>query len=259
MSESLDQVRTDGEQLQAAEDRGVPGALAPGEEALRREDVLGALQSLMVVVVVATFIVTFLVQPFRIPSESMDPTLRVGDFLLMNKQAFAERGPLDFLMPPTAIKRGDMMVFHYPLNPEVDFVKRVVGLPGDRLKLHDGKVYVNGKAVDEPYAYFTLAIPDTFRDDFPVIRSMDQNIDPAWWSALRRNVREGELYVPAGRYFVMGDNRNDSEDSRYWGFVTRAAVVGRPMLVYFSVGREHDSMTLRERAARVFRSARLVK
>jgi signal peptidase I len=231
----------------------------PTERDLRRDDVLTAVQALLLVVVVATFVITFIVQPFRIPSESMDPTLRVGDFLLMNKQAFAPHGRLDFLLPRTPARRGDVAVFHYPVHPEVDFVKRVVGLPGDRLHLRDGRLFVNGKAVDEPYAFYSASIPDSFRDDFPTLHSMDSNVDPAWWMMMRRDVRDGDLYIPPGRYFVMGDNRNDSEDSRYWGFVPESALVGRPMLVYFSVAPGPANATWGQRMARLFKSARLVR
>jgi len=236
-----------------------PSREAPGEAGLRRHDILTAIQSLLVVVVIATFIVTFIVQPFRIPSESMDPTLRVGDFLLMNKQAYAPRGPLDAVLPPTPVRRGDVAVFHYPLDPAVDFVKRVVGLPGDRLRLRDGHVYINGRPVDEPYAFYGAAFPDSFRDNFPTLHSMDGNVDPGWWITMRRNVRDGELYIPADRYFVMGDNRNDSEDSRYWGFVPRAALVGRPMVVYLSMGASAPGRSALQRLADAVKGERLVR
>ena len=231
----------------------------PSERDLRRDDLLTAVQSLLLVVVVAMFVVTFIVQPFRIPSESMDPTLRVGDFLLMNKQAFAPSGALDVLMPPPTVRRGDIAVFHYPLDPAVDFVKRVVGLPGDRIRLRDGRLFVNERAVSEPYAFYGATLPDSFRDNFPTLQSMDGNVDPAWWRTLRRDVRDGELYVPSDRFFVMGDNRNDSEDSRYWGFVPRAALVGRPLVVYFSVAERAEKRSWRERVSDFFRSERLVR
>jgi signal peptidase I len=231
----------------------------PTERDLRRDDVLTAVQALLLVVVVATFVITFIVQPFRIPSESMDPTLRVGDFLLMNKQAFAPHGRLDFLLPRTPVRRGDVAVFHYPVHPEVDFIKRVVGLPGDRLHLRDGRLFVNGKAVDEPYAFYAASAPDSFRDNFPALHSIDSNVDPAWWMMMRQDVRDGDLYIPPGRYFAMGDNRNDSEDSRYWGFVPESALVGKPMVVYFSVAPGPAKATWGQKLGRLFRSARLVR
>ena len=232
---------------------------APNERDLRRDDVLTAIQSLLLVVVVATFVVTFLVQPFRIPSESMDPTLRVGDFLLMNKQAFAPHGVFDVLMPPAAVRRGDVAVFHYPVDPAMDFVKRVVALPGDRLHMRDGRLFVNGHAVSEPYAFYGAAIPDSFRDNFPTLQSMDGNVDPEWWRTMHRDVRDGELYVPPGRYFVMGDNRNDSLDSRYWGFVSETALVGRPLVVYFSLAGSSESRTWRQWLADAMRNERVVR
>jgi signal peptidase I len=232
----------------------------PTERDLRRDDLLTAVQSLLLVVVVATFVVTFILQPFRIPSESMDPTLRVGDFLLMNKQAFAPSGALDaVLLPPTRIQRGDVVVFHFPVDPSSYFVKRVVGLPGDRLRLHDGRLFVNGHAVSEPYAFYGASIPNSFRDNFPTLHSMDENVDPAWWRMLHQDVRDGELYIPSDRYFVMGDNRNDSEDSRYWGFVPRKAMVGRPMAVYFSIAQTPEKTPWTQRLAGLIRNVRLVR
>jgi signal peptidase I len=231
----------------------------PYEADLRRHDVLTAIQSLLTVVVIATFVVTFLIQPFRIPTGSMDPTLHIGDFLLMDKQAFAPHGAFDALLPSDTIHRGDVAVFHYPVDPAVIFVKRVVGLPGDRLRMHNGRLYINGQAVNEPYAFYGSSTPDSFRDNFPSQQALDGDVDPAWWRTLRRDVRDGELYVPADRYFVMGDNRNDSEDSRYWGFVSRSAFVGRPLLVYFSLGEPGASRTFRQRIADVVRNERIVR
>jgi signal peptidase I len=205
------------------------------ERDLRRDDVLTAIQSLLVVIVIATFFVTFIAQPFRIPTESMEPTLKPGDFLLMDRQSFAPRSALDAVLPNTPVRRGDVIVFHFPLDPTVHLIKRVVAVPGDRLRLKDGHLFINERPVEEAYAFFANTGANDFRDNFPTLRSLDSNVDPAWWSSLRRDVRDGELYVPADRYFVMGDNRNNSADSRYWGFVRKDALVGRPMVVYFSL------------------------
>ncbi len=198
-----------------------------------RVGLLPALQSLLYYLVGALFCMTFALQPIRIPSASMEPTLLVGDFLLMNKQVVP--GEAFGLMPPVEIRRGDVVVFHDPVDdPSVHLVKRVIGVPGDRIHLRDGVVYRNGEPLQESYAVYRKAAEDAFRDDFPDLHTMDSRVNVNWWIRLRSLVREGEVTVPPGSYFVMGDNRNDSEDSRYWGFVPRGAIVGKPLLIYFS-------------------------
>ena len=194
--------------------------------------VLPAVQSLLYVLVVSLFLMAFTVQPIRIPSESMEPTLLVGDFLLLDKQAAGRGGGV---MPPAGIERGDVVVFHDPVDDSsVHLVKRVIGLPGDRIHLRDGVVYRNGTALKESYAVYRRSGRDVFRDDFPSLLTMDPGVNPNWWIRLRTLARDGDVTVPADSYFVMGDNRNNSEDSRYWGFVPGQAIVGKPVLVYFS-------------------------
>lgn len=211
-------------------------ASARHHEPMQHEGMITAIKSTLEILVCALFVVTFLVQPFRIPSGSMEPTLRVGDFLLVDKQSFAPSGVLDrMLLPATHVKRGDLVVFHYPVDPALHLVKRVVGVPGDRLRMRGGRVLVNGHPLTEPYAFYSPALPNGFRDDFPSLLEADPSVDLRWWIELRRSVQEGEVVVPAGQYFVLGDNRNDSEDSRYWGFVPQSALVGRPLLVYFTL------------------------
>jgi signal peptidase I len=195
---------------------------------------LEAFQSLLYVIVIALFIMTFAVQPFRIPSASMEPTLLVGDFLLVDKEIGSEATPRVFA-PTNEIGRGDLIVFHYPIDPSLHLVKRVIGLPGDRVRLRDGRAFVNGEALDEPYAMFRPAAADSYRDDFPRMDSADPGVESRWWIEMRSLVSGGELTVPPDSYFVLGDNRNDSQDSRYWGFVPRADIVGKPFLIYFSL------------------------
>ncbi len=203
---------------------------------MEQDSPLTALKSVLEIVIFAIFIVTFIVQPFRIPSGSMDPTLRVGDFLLVDKQSYAPSGELDRLvLPPARVKRGDLVVFHYPVDQKLHLVKRVVGLPGERIRMRGGRVLVNGKVIDEPYAYYTPSRPNGFRDDFPSLLEADPNVDLRWWIRLRSSVVDRDVIVPPNEYFVLGDNRNDSEDSRYWGFVPRSAIVGRPLVVYFTL------------------------
>ena len=211
-----------------------PGATAPARAAPHRHGLLQAGQSLLNVIVVALFIITFTVQPFRIPSESMEPTLLVGDFLLVNKDIGLEVPP-HVMAPASVIRRGDLIVFHYPIDSSLHLVKRVIGLPGDHLRLRDGHVFIDGRALSEPYAIYRPSVPDSYRDDFPRLVSADPGVDSRWWIEMHSLVANGELTVPADNYFVLGDNRNNSEDSRYWGFVPRADIVGKPFLVYFSL------------------------
>jgi len=198
-----------------------------------------AFASFLRTIVVALFLLTFLLQPFLIPSESMEHTLLVGDFLLVNKQIFAPagqtRGLMRWLLPYRDVERGDIVVFHHPDPPYL--VKRVVGVPGDRIHIEDGRVTVNGMTLDEPYAAFEPAAPNPFRDNFPAKIYTDPNIDPIWWRQLQGFTHDGELIVPQGEYFMLGDNRNHSKDSRFWGFVPRQAIVARPLVIYFSVRR----------------------
>jgi signal peptidase I len=195
-----------------------------------------AFATLMSLVVVVLFLNAFVLQPYLIPSESMERTLLVGDFLLVNKQVYAPAGRLSrWLLPYREVARGDIVVFHHPQHPFL--IKRVVGIPGDRLRIKDGRVMVNGLPLDEPYAAFEPVPPDPFPDDFPAQVDTDPRVDPAWWRRMQSLTRNGELAVPAGEYFVLGDNRNHSDDSRFWGFVPRQAIVARPLIIYFSVVR----------------------
>jgi signal peptidase I len=226
---------------------------------VQRDGVLTAVKSVVEIVVLALFLVAFVLQPFRIPSASMEPTLKVGDFLLVDKQSFAPSGWMDRVLPPTRVQRGDLVVFHYPVEPALHLVKRVVGLPGDRLRLRGGRVLINGQPLEEAYAFYSPSRPNGFRDDFPSLLEADPSVDLKWWIELRRSSLQGDVVVPAGEYFVLGDNRNDSEDSRYWGFVPRDAVVGRPLLVYFTLPPAEAGGSVMGRLRMAFRSWRVVR
>ncbi len=210
---------------------------------------LGTVSAVLRVVVIGMFLVTFALQTYRIPSASMVPTLEIGDFVLVSKFAVAAEtraGLWDRLekriLAPAPIRRGSLLVFHFPPEPSRLLVKRVVGMPGDRLHMRNGRVFLNNVPLEEPYAIYTPGRPDVYRDEFPNLHETDPNVDPAWWLELRRTLREdGNLLIPPGRYFVLGDNRNNSEDSRYWGFVSQASVVGRPVLVYWAVPNGADA------------------
>ena len=186
-------------------------------------------------VVIALFVVTFIVQAFQIPSESMENTLLIGDYLLVDKLHYGSGNFLGKLLPYHAVQRGEVVVFHYPLNPSEHFVKRVIGIPGDKIRLIDRKVYVNGKTIDEPYVHH-FRPHDLYRDEFPRLDlAVMGSVNGAWWQQMKKLVVDNELIVPENSYFVMGDNRDDSSDSRYWGFVPRENIVGRPLLIYWSV------------------------
>lgn len=202
-------------------------------------DAVSSLQSLLGTVVIAVFVITFVVQAFQIPSESMENTLLTGDYLLVNKLTYGGGGAGDYIMPYRKISRGDIIVFHYPVNPAQHFVKRVIGVPGDRLRLVNKQVWVNGARLPEPYVRFTKPADDMFRDNFPRM-DVPSGLEPKWWLQLRKLVEDGQLIVPEGHYFVMGDNRDDSYDSRWWGFVPQENIIGRPLLIYWSVRTTED-------------------
>jgi signal peptidase I len=198
-------------------------------------NLLDTFRSLLSIIVIALFVLTFVVQPFRIPSESMERTLLVGDFLLVNKVVYGPPGVWHWLLPYEQLKRDDVIVFHFPLDASDHVVKRVVGVPGDHIRLQNGVVCINGQKQNEPFAVFEGAYQDNFRDQFPAKLYTDPGVDTHWWIQMRHDVQNGELVVPPGLYFVLGDNRNHSRDSRYWGFVPRANVVGLPFFIYFSL------------------------
>jgi signal peptidase I len=198
-------------------------------------DLISSLQSLMGTVVIAIFVITFIVQAFQIPSESMESTLLVGDYLLVNKLCYGGSGLGDHLMPYQKIARRDIIVFHYPVDPQQHFVKRVIGLPGDRLRMVNKRVFINGKPLDESYVRFLEPANNLYRDDFPRTDIPAANMEGSWWLQMRKLVEDGELIIPQGHYFVMGDNRDDSQDSRYWGFVPQENIIGRPLVIYWSV------------------------
>jgi signal peptidase I len=197
-----------------------------------------SLQSLANTIVIAVFVITFIVQAFQIPSESMEKTLLVGDYLLVDKAHYGESRFWQWLLPYHRIKRQEIVVFRYPLNPSQHFVKRVVAVPGDHVKLINKHVYVNGVKQDDEYATFNWTTRDRFRDNFPDGGLYGDKISSKWFVQVQKLIDDGELIVPEGSYFVLGDNRDDSYDSRYWGFVPADSIVGRPLLIYWSMDRE---------------------
>jgi signal peptidase I len=182
-------------------------------------------ESIVIAVILALFIRTFVVQAFKIPTGSMENNLLVGDHLLVNKFVFApttstlERK----LLPIDPIRRGDVIVFKYPEEPERDFIKRVIGLPGETLEVRHKRVYINGRLLEEPYVHYLLPP-----------RPNDQE------SPFDKRENYGPVTVPPTQYFVMGDNRDNSADSRYWGFLPRDYVKGKALMVYWSYESDRD-------------------
>lgn len=196
------------------------------------------IESVLITIVLALFGTTFIAQAYKIPSESMEPTLLVGDHLLVNKFIYGGRGAwYEKLLPYRDIRRGDIIVFRYPYSDHANYVKRVIGLPGDRVRIVEGRVFIDGEPLFEPYVQHDAIYADPFAENFPPAgRSyLAIGLNSNWARYLLTQVRDGALVVPPGKYFVMGDNRDRSADSRYWGFVDRAAVIGRPMFIYWSV------------------------
>src|SRR2546422_644019 len=181
------------------------------------------LESVVVAVILALFIRTFAVQAFKIPTGSMEPNLLIGDHLLVNKVIYSPSAlPLeDRVLPKKPVQRGHVVVFKFPEDPARDFIKRVIGLPGETVEIRDKTVFINGQPLVERYAHFLE--PPLHRDD-PEYGLRSEGVRDNW----------GPEVVPAGHLFVLGDNRDNSRDSRFWGFLPRDQVKGRGLLVYWS-------------------------
>ncbi len=218
------------------------------------ETPLEAFASICGVLVIGLFALTFIFQNFEIPSSSMEKTLLIGDHVLVDRITLAPKTDWAPFLPYRNVKRGDIIVFFKPGEPDLYLVKRVVGIPGDRLHLRNGIVYLNGKAQNEPLADKpTEANYFPYRDDFPAIAPSDASDVTASWSIdLPTHIQGEDLVVPEGRYFAMGDNRTVSLDSRYWGFVPRENIVGRPLFVYWSFiqsGDQYEKTSIADRAS----------
>jgi signal peptidase I len=196
-----------------------------------------AAASICSVLVVGLFILTFLAQNFVIPSGSMEKTLLVGDHLVVDRITLAPPAKWMPLVHYREPKRGDVVVFLKPGYPDLFLVKRLIAVPGDHLHLRNGVVIINGVAQAQPHAEpTTIQNHSDFLDEFPSVPPMPQpDATPESWAVDFPNyVKDGDLVVPPGMYFMMGDNRHDSLDSRYWGFVPRENIVGRPLFNYWS-------------------------
>jgi signal peptidase I len=181
-------------------------------------------EAILVALILALFIRTFVIQAFKIPSGSMLNTLLIGDHILVNKFIYGVKNPLNgnTWIPLKEPERGDVVVFKYPLNPEQDYIKRVVGVEGDKVEIKDKKVYINGELQKEPYTIF-----------------LDSKTIPP--GAQPRDTM-GPLTVPEDSLFVMGDNRDNSYDSRFWKFVNLKAVKGKAFIIYWSWNKQKYSV-----------------
>src|SRR5579863_6354532 len=215
---------------------------APPPAAPKPEPPRGAVAEWAITILLLLFGTTTLVQAFVIPTGSMEDSLLIGDHLLVDKLAYAPAGSVSkYILPYEDPKDGDIIVFRYPVDISQTFVKRVVGSPGDHIKIIDQQVYRNGKKLTEPYVVHKNPYPDSFRDNFPSSEANFTLLDRGR-EMLASNVVNGEVVVPPESFFAMGDNRDNSLDSRYWGFVPRGNIIGKPLIIYWSYNASTESL-----------------
>ena len=213
-----------------------------------QETTVEFLSSIAGVLVTGLFIITFVLQAFEIPSSSMEDTLLIGDHVFVNREQFAAAthwlGPL---LPYRDIRRGDIVVFLSPEEQGLFVVKRIIGIPGDRIHLRDGAVYRNKQKLDEPYVQHKMGDYNPYRDNFPSVSPSDQFgvRNEKWIQEMPSHLQGGDIIVPPDGYFAMGDNRDVSYDSRYWGFIPKPNVIGRPMFIYWSFITPPDQYQMR--------------
>ena len=208
-----------------------------------------------VVLATGLFIVTFCLQAFEIPSPSMVKTLLIGDHVFVDRVSVALKTNWMPLIPYREIQHGDIVVFISPVQPGLHVVKRIIGLPGDRIHLKDGVVYRNGERLNEPYVIHSLGDQVPYRDDFPSVPPTYASVDGVWHVQLSSFIQGEDLVVPPDSYFGMGDNRDVSYDSRYWGFIPKANVIGRPMFIYWSFEtpeRQYEKTDMASRVGFIF-------
>jgi signal peptidase I len=202
----------------------------------KKESFAESLSGIAAVLVSGLFIITFIVQAFEIPSGSMENTLLIGDHVFVDRlSALTPATFIGRLMPYRDIRRDEIIVFLHPSEPGMYVVKRVIGIPGDRIHLKDGVVYRNGEPLKEPYLHAHDQPTSDYRENFPdASPGGESQITSEWPMIMEAHVRNGDLVVPPDSYFGMGDHRDVSLDSRYWGFIPRRNIIGRPLFIYWS-------------------------
>lgn len=210
--------------------------------AKQKETLSESIGSIASVFVCGLFIITFVVQAFEIPSGSMENTLLVGDHVFVDRLTpTAKASYVGPLVPYRQVHRGNIIVFLSPVEPGLYVVKRVVGVPGDRIHLQAGKVFLNGVEQNEPYLNPDHGFYYPYRDDFPKHSAAGvSGVAPEWPMILQANKQGEDLVVPKDSYFGMGDNRAESLDSRYWGFIPKENIIGRPLFIYWSYETPRD-------------------
>lgn len=196
--------------------------MAAADESERKSTVREYYEALLIAIIFVNFARIFVFQAFKIPSPSMEDNLLTGDHIIVNKFIYGEKGDgmVEKILPIRDVNRGDVIVFRSPENLDIDFVKRVIALPGETVEIRNKQVYINGDVLDEPYVVF----------DDPMVYPNQQALPEPY----RSRDQMAPLTVPPGHYFAMGDNRDHSHDSRYWGFVPRTSIKGKAFLVYWS-------------------------
>ena len=201
----------------------------------KKETTLEFIASMAVVLVTGLFIITFNLQAFEIPSSSMENTLLIGEHVFVDRISYAPRTAWFPVVPYRQLQRGDIVVFLSPAEPGLYVVKRIIGVPGDRIHLASSTVFRNGQALTEPYVIHSQGGYNPYRDNFPAIPAgPGSGATSDWQLEISSHLDNGDLVVPPDSYFGMGDNRDVSYDSRYWGFIPRANVIGRPLFIYWS-------------------------
>jgi len=232
----------------------------------KHEGAWETMRSLLVVLAIVICFRTFVAEATVVPTGSMEQTILIGDHVFLDKLLYGPRLPFTSWRIPAlrSVHRGELVAFHYPRNPSVMYVKRAIAVGGDVVRISNRKVFVNGKALNEPYAFYQTSIIRSLQDNFPPqLNEIDTlpaawGLDPGWAREMHNFIRADGLHVPEDALFAMGDNRDNSSDSRFWGFVPLENVVGEPMFVYWSYEAPTEEWTANSLADRLKFDASIV-